>query len=413
MVLNMTSNNISSCHVLLVGHIIPNSREKTILNQAIPPTQTQRFGKALQHSLQTAFNTNVDVLSVAPLLDYPSCNIIFAPCGRWKTGYFNSSATMMPYINVFGIKHITRFMGTFIFTIIWSLLHLRKRRIIVMHGCQSCKLLGVLLGSIFLPAIRISFLTDNIGLSLTWEGKIKRAFRKIDTKIMRFALKRVSLSIGMTTKLIKLLMPNKPSLLMPAILPKSLLNRKLINSESQKYRILYSGGLDENFGVHLLLNAFKLSRHRHWRLIITGKGALSNEINRMQQQDQRISYKGLVSFAELENIYACADVFVNPRSSKDLETHYLFPSKLIEQMATGAPVVSSNLPCLTNKIRKHLFILEKEDPERLLSLLSQIDKIGKRKRQSFGRIARSFVVEEFSPSSQGKRIRSFVFNNLP
>ncbi len=105
--------------------------------------------------------------------------------------------------------------------------------------------------------------------------------------------------------------------------------------------ILAAGRLTAQKGFSSLLDAFAAiaPAHRHLRLIIIGKGELSE---RLHAQAVALSIESRVEFAGfLENPYALmsrATVFVLPSLYEGL------PNALLEAMACGAPVIASDCP---------------------------------------------------------------------
>jgi glycosyltransferase involved in cell wall biosynthesis len=312
------------------------------------------------------------------------------------------------FVNVIGLKHLTRFLATFRFVFKWAFRHRHSRRVIFMHGAQSCKFWGALLGTFFYKAVRLPYLTDDLGLVSSWEGGLVATIRRLDERLIRAGMRRMSLIIAMTKELAEKWGPGVPKMVVPAILPEGVLPEGSIVAEREHYNILYSGGLEPHFGVRLLLDAFALSKAPHWRLIITGKGAISGEIEQRAIGDPRILFKGLVSFDELKAIYAQATVFVNPRASTDPRVRYCFPSKLVEQMSTGVPVISTILPCLTAGFKKNLVLFSPETPEKLLESLLHVEQLGPESRLSVGQEARAFVVRECSLDVVGASIKTKI-----
>jgi glycosyltransferase involved in cell wall biosynthesis len=393
--------------ILYLGHVVPQSMESILSNMRIPALQTQRFGFALVASLRSAFGDTLDVFSVAPILDYPQSPLLISPSARW-TLYPGVTAHMASFVNVVGLKHLTRFVATFWYVATWTRRHRRAQRVIFMHGGQSCKFWGALLGTFMHACVLVPYLTDDLGLSTAWEGRLHKFARRLDERLLRSALRRMAFIIAMTEALATKWGPTRPHLVIPAILPEGI----LLGDDSCKpdalFTIVYSGGLEEHFGVRLLLDAFALSALPHWRLIITGKGSISTEINRRAASDQRITFKGLVSFEELRAIYAGASVFVNPRASSDVRVRYCFPSKLVEQMSTGVPVVSTCMPCLTENFRNHLVLFSSETPEGLHKALARVDELGAENRSSIGKEAREFVLRECSIPMTGSLIKAAI-----
>lgn len=106
---------------------------------------------------------------------------------------------------------------------------------------------------------------------------------------------------------------------------------------------VYAGKLVQRFGMERLLNAFALLDDPAYRLIICGDGEMRAAVEAAAQKDPRIEYAGHVSRFELNEIFCRAGALVNPRTGGEAYTRYSFPSKIIEYLQTGLPVVSNFL----------------------------------------------------------------------
>ena len=412
----MKSEQSKPVRLLYLGHVVPLSMEPMLADMRIPALQTQRFGEALVKSLYSAFGKEMDVFSVAPILDYPQSRLLISPRANWMI-HPGVKAHQAAFINVIGLKHLTRFLATFVFVFKWAFRNRHAQRVIFMHGAQSCQIWGALLGSFIYKALCMPYLTDDLGLVSAWEGGLVRAVRRLDDRLLRSGLRRMSVMIAMTKDLAEKWGPDLPYLVVPAILPEGVLPEGYAAVEDTHFNIVYSGGLEKHFGVRLLLDAFACSKAPHWRLIITGKGAVAAEIQRRALDDPRIQFKGLVSFDDLKAIYSRASVFVNPRASTDPRAPYCFPSKLVEQMSTGVPVVSTDMPCLTAGFRKNLVLISPETPEQLHKALLHVEKLAVEERLALGQAARAFVVRECSLDVVGasikKKIMQYFGQNVP
>jgi len=107
--------------------------------------------------------------------------------------------------------------------------------------------------------------------------------------------------------------------------------------------ILYAGGLHENYGVGLLLDAFDLLDGDSWRLLLAGKGPMQDKIINKSKEDTRIEYLGEVPREKLLELEKNVDVLVNPRVNSGIFTRYSFPSKNMEYLSSGTPMVGFKL----------------------------------------------------------------------
>jgi len=388
--------------------LFPDKLENSILDQPIPPIQTQRFGLALLDSIYQGFCAKIEVFSVASLLDFPISKFLIAPMAKWKI-FDSIPSTMIPFINLFGLKHLTRFIGTFVFVSLWSLRNFKKDRLIIMHGVQSCKIWGVVFGQFIAPAITISYITDNLGLSLDGEGAIKQNVRLVDVRLMKAGLQRISGIITMTPYPAENLAPGKPSLIINSILNASVFETVSQTSERDDvFTIAYAGGLYHDYGIELLLQAFALTDHPDWRLVIAGSGDLEDCVKEAAKQDSRIEYLGFLNTTDMANLYHTVDVLVNPRLLSSEIAQMAFPSKIVEYLATGKPVVSTDLPTFDEDFRNHLVIARSDTPEELARCFKDVATWEADIREQWQINTKIFLEENLSPGIQGAKIHRFV-----
>ena len=395
--------------VLLVGQLFPDSLLPQILEQEILPIQTQRFGVALVDALRAGFNDNVEVMSTAPLVDFPHSRLLFAPAAKWSIDN-KIRATMVPFLNLTALKHLTRFVATFVHVSRWILKNKNSRRVIILHGVQSCKLWGVLLAQVFASCITVPYLTDDLGLALKWERSLLKKMRHIDVNLMKWGLERVSGIITMTPGLAEKLARGRPALVLPTI-RHSTRDASTIQSHKlngRMFNIVYTGKLTQSYGLDLLLNAFKQANRSNWRLLISGWGEMGDAIRDFALNNQQVEYLGLLSSQDLAELYQRADVFVNPKLTLTATAGLAFPSKIVEYLSTGKPVISTNLPIFDHGFRQHLIIAQSDSPEELIKCLDHVMSWDDQQRESWRLQTLQYVNEELSPVIQGGRIRHFV-----
>ena len=85
-----------------------------------------------------------------------------------------------------------------------------------------------------------------------------------------------------------------------------------------------------------------------------GKGVHLESVLRAQERDGRITYLGYVANDVALRRQQESDVLVCPRLPDGHTTKYSFPSKVMEYLATGNPVVCTDLEGLPQEYRRHL-----------------------------------------------------------
>lgn len=105
--------------------------------------------------------------------------------------------------------------------------------------------------------------------------------------------------------------------------------------------ILYSGLLNSVQGVDLLLDAMRQVTNRDIRMYISGKGELEQTVREAERMDGRVRYLGFLPYEEYIQRLREADIFINPRNMTLSENQNNFPSKIMDYLAAGKPILST------------------------------------------------------------------------
>ena len=118
-------------------------------------------------------------------------------------------------------------------------------------------------------------------------------------------------------------------------------------------KILFVGNLEAHKGINVLLQAFKKLSNLSGlissdiKLVVVGKGSLEHEIIKLKNSGLRIEYKGYIPRSELPEIYSNCSIFCSPslewRFKLVLTWQEQFGFTLVEAMAAGLPIVTSNI----------------------------------------------------------------------
>ncbi|HEX6911445.1 MAG TPA: glycosyltransferase, partial [Longimicrobium sp.] len=162
-------------------------------------------------------------------------------------------------------------------------------------------------------------------------------------------------------------------------------------------------------GVPLLLAGFERARGEHLRLWIAGGGPLQARVEAAALRDPRIRFLGALPHAEVLRAYEDVDVLVNPHSTRHVTARYLFPSKLLEYLAMGRPVVTT---CSTPEVREEYgdvaYVMAEEDPAELAGLLERLGAMTPAERRARGALCRARVAEHKTWPRQGRRMLDFI-----
>lgn len=187
---------------------------------------------------------------------------------------------------------------------------------------------------------------------------IYKAAKFFDIRSMTRAMKYTDSFVLLTEQMKdKLPVGDKPYLVCEGLVTESALTEAETRTavQSTTRDIVYTGKLDERFGLRTLADAMKYIPDKDCRLILCGTGDALPYMNACAKQDPRILVLGQVTPKEARAWQQRAAVLVNPRSSTEEYTKYSFPSKNLEYLLCGAPVVAHKLAGMGEIYRSLLF----------------------------------------------------------
>lgn len=168
--------------------------------------------------------------------------------------------------------------------------------------------------------------------------------------------------------------------------------------------VLYAGGIYEKYGVKNLVEAFQSCNMSGYELHLYGEGTYVDELKEICRANPNIKYKGCVLNTKLVEIESKATLLVNPRFSDEEYTKYSFPSKTLEYMSSGTPVLSTRLSGIPKEYEDYIFYFDGEDVGQMSSILETILSMSSKKLNEKGKRAQTFVFDRKSNIEQGKRI---------
>ena len=168
--------------------------------------------------------------------------------------------------------------------------------------------------------------------------------------------------------------------------------------------VFYAGGVSRQYGLGNLVDGFRMAAPENARLHIYGPGDYVKELQRIAEEDQRIFYGGMLLNTEIVDKEQEATLLVNPRPTNEEYVKYSFPSKTMEYMASGTPVLTTVLPGMPAEYHPHVYLLEEETAEGIAAKLQEVLALSDAELFRKGCEARRFVLEEKNNVIQAKKI---------
>ena len=179
-----------------------------------------------------------------------------------------------------------------------------------------------------------------------------------------------------------------------------------------KTRLMYAGGLEAKYGLDALCRAFLAIRREGEELHLYGKGGYLPVLKELAREENGLFYHGVISAAEVVDRELEADLLVNPRSPDEDFTRYSFPSKTMEYMASGFPVVMCRLPGMPEEYCPYVYLFDSGKEADIAAKLRQLLDLPAEELRKKGSAAKAFVLEKKNNVVQTKRILDRLLSKL-
>lgn len=233
--------------------------------------------------------------------------------------------------------------------------------------------------------------------------------RRLDFRLLRGFLPRVAGAVVITEQVAKDFLPHQPALVVEGGLSAQQAEHHVDARlpPPGTFNIVYAGALERYNGIDVILDAVAGLPDPDVRLHVAGRGSLESEVRAAAQCDSRVIVHGYMDAAGLAQLYRDASLLINHRSDHRIDSRYVFPSKLIEYLASGIPVISTHFRSLKAEYRPYLTLLDDESPG---ALRQAIQTLRNAPEPAWNRAAEAqqFVLGNKTWREQARRITHFL-----
>lgn len=308
----------------------------------------------------------------------------------------------IPFLKLPVIKSLVDFCFVFYFIIKWYRNNKTEKAVVFdvlnvsacMSGILACK---------FCKVDNVGIVTDMPGMMNSRQNKsIKGTLATFINNRYLWGFNRYVFLTEQMNKDINV--KKRPYIIMEGVVDADMY--KHVNSASnQKRVVLYAGGLHERYGLRLLVEGFVKADVQDSELWIYGNGPFVDKLQEYCSSDNRIIYKGVRPNKEVVEAELKATLLVNPRPTSEDFTKYSFPSKNLEYMVSGTPVLTTILPGMPIEYHKYVYLFDKgETVDGYASVLNQVLSLPFEQLQEKGKEARQWVLQNKNNYLQARRI---------
>jgi len=262
--------------------------------------------------------------------------------------FHNRKHVFLGYIG----KGIIRIFTSHIYSFFWVIRNVKAGDTVITYNFPPIYAIPILLKKIFIKFRLIIEFEDFYNK----DDKRYYFFRPFENLGIQFANSFIASSVGMSNYI------NENRKQAQIIINGGYfedINTKLKknNLSSSVLKILYSGTLDKERGIHNLIKLFQSNKSEKFELIFSGSGPLEEYIKEKSAEDPRINFVGLLSDEEYNFLIMSSQICVNPQWAS---ISVNFPSKITMYLSYGKTVLSTRIESLINSPYKDLILFYDE-----------------------------------------------------
>ncbi len=240
--------------------------------------------------------------------------------------------------------------------------------------------------------------------------KDSKAFSRIKTaikqRIFMSNIRRLS-GFCFLTSAMNEINNKKPYCIVEGMVPDNISLVHEPHSDGKKI-ILYAGGLYEKFGINNLVDAACEIEDIDFELHLYGEGTSVDYINHIHELHHNIIYKGILSVDEIKAVEQKATILVNTRPCDEGYTKYSFPSKTLEYMSSGRPVLTTKLKGIPDEYYEYVYSIEDNTVASIKKSLIDILNTPEDELKKKGQAAFDFVCNHKNAKKQSEKIIQLV-----
>lgn len=358
----------------------------------------------LDQLIKLDFDT-FDIVTIIPTAPYPSVNKIF-----FKSYVYSINETIktkvISFVNIPILKQISQMFSVTIQIIRLLFLKTNSDEIVIYtYNYNIIVSLPLILLRFFFTFKSICFLYDPFyihkSISLTHH------FKNLYYHFSNVILKKYDGVIAVNKNSIEKFHPSSHSLVVEGGINGNEIQFGNDFLQNEFFNITFAGSLYEYNGIKIIIEMLKYLNNENIILNIYGDGPLKDVLINYSKIDPRLKYHGLVPNEEVVIQLRKSDLLLNIRLVDDEISKYTFPSKLLEYLTTGIPVLSSRINGMPYEYENVLFFLENQSPEDLALCITNIMNLEKNKLIDIGKKGKDLVMSQKTWSIQMKRVFEF------
>ncbi len=385
------------CSPLKFKEMFENTKEK-------PGQAVQKYHLLMVEGLKHNPDTRINVISALPVSRKTSKQLYYS---AEKEIYQGTDFRYLPFINVPVFRQIFLLISGIFYGMQWA----NKRPGIIITDVLDI--------TVSIVSIVVAWLSDKKCVGIVTDvptirpntNGLRVPFRtRIITRVNMFILDRFDAYVFLTDQMNDLLNTrNKPYVVIEGQVDRRMAHAtNNINDKYPKKTVLYAGALKEIYGLKLLTEAFIKADLNDAELYIYGTGDNESELREISVAHPNIKYFGLVENNLVVQEQIKSTLLVNPRFTHEEYTKYSFPSKNMEYMVSGTPVLTTCLLGMPEEYKQFVYLIEDETVVGLAQTLKLVLSKSREELHQKGLETKQFVLATKNNVVQAEKIMNMI-----
>ena len=367
-----------------------------------PAQQAQKYYRLMVEGLAAHPNVHVTVVGSLPVTRKISSRLFIS---AESTVEENVAYQSVGIVNIPFFRHLAMFFGTMAHTY-----HIIKRNRCCVIVCDVLSI--AMAAAALIPAWFTG--TKTIGIVTDLPRHIHKESRYLVEIINRVLLGHFSAFLFLTIQMNAVVNKrNRPYVVIEGQIDARMSQRENDLHEKHSERIcMYTGRLDRICGVHMLTEAFLLANIPNAVLQFYGVGDYEDTLSILIQKHKNIRFGGVVPNSQIVDEQIKATLLINPRPTNYAYTQYSFPSKNMEYIASGTPLLTTKLPGMPDDYFPHIYIFDEETIEGYAKTLREVLSLPISQLHSKGLKAKIFAMQYKNNITQADKLLRMIRNEF-
>lgn len=326
--------------------------------------------------------------------------------GSWE--YKGVEVHEVGFLNLFGIRSISRSIGVYRGMVRWWKRHRGEENTAVLYSMITPFMLAGALAKRRCKGLKLCLYVPDLPgsfLQIGGKGKIYRFLKRVDCALMNRLLQKMDSFALLTEQMNEKVNPGgeKPYTVVEGIV--SAEDGPDIEDfvPGKTPSFVYTGLIDRAFGVLDLAEAFTLLEG-DCTLELFGQGEALETIREIAEKDPRIRCHGAIPRGEALQKQREATVLVNPRMPDRDFVRYSFPSKTLEYLLSGRPVLMFRLDGIPEEYYEYISTYPSPDHGEMAAVMKRLMDAPEEELTCRGKRGREFVLREKNEAKQAQKL---------